>query len=324
MTTTGGRRHTPTVLLPRGRYGPRQEHWLAARRAGITGRDAAVLLGVDPYASPLSLYVDKLTGPEFDSDAGEAAYWGSQLEHVVAIEWGKRNRDRGVILPTPGLLAHPDQPWQMATIDRYVAQDRRSRPHAVLEVKTTGAWRAEQWPEHGAPPLHVLAQVQHQLIVTGLELGYVAVLVGGQSYREWEVPFEPDLAAEITAIEAEFLDRLRRRDPPAPIGHAADDDALDALFTADGSEAVVDAGLVARRLELFAQRKSLEAEQKRLEQQIKAQLGDATEGVDESGRALVSWREQTRAGYQVPEASFRVLRFPTKTTRRKATTHADA
>lgn len=322
MTGISARRHEPVLVLPRARYGNRRQHWLAKRREGITATDAAVLLGVDPWQSPLSLYVDKTTG-EGEDDAGEAAYWGLQLEHVVAFEWAKRNRGRGLrVAPTPGLLAHPERPWQMATIDRYTMGDRHeaAAPSGVLEVKTTDARNNEKWQEGQPPPLRVVAQVQHQLIVTGLDVAYVAALIGGNRYREWEVPFDPQLAEDITAIEAEFLDRLARLDPPAPIGHDADDAALDALFAADGTEATVDGDLVARRRELDEQIKALAGDKKTVEQLIKAQLGDATEGLVD-GRPAVTWRQQTRASYTVPESTFRVLRF--KPAKREKQSHAD-
>ena len=39
-----------------------REEWLAARKKGIGGSDASALLGLNPYSSPLRVYLDKIVG----------------------------------------------------------------------------------------------------------------------------------------------------------------------------------------------------------------------------------------------------------------------
>lgn len=321
------RRHEPVLTLPRSKYGNRRQHWLAARQTGITATDAAALLGVDPWESPLSVYIAKTAVLDDVDAASEAMYWGNQLEHVVAREWERRNRARGLrIAPTPGLLAHPARPWQMATIDRYVttATDRGA-PVAVLECKTTDSRNSEHWAEDAEPPLRVVAQVQHQLIVTGLDHAYVAVLVGGNRFRQWEIPFDAELAEQITAVEQEFRDRLERRDPPAPIGHDADDAALDALFIPDPDRtAVIPSALVSSRREFDDAEKLVKAEKKKIDQAIKFEIGEATEVLDDNGQKVATYRQQTRKSYVVAETTFRALRFTKPPTPQKESTDADA
>lgn len=65
------------------------EDWLAYRKKGIGGSDASIVCGVNRYRSPVELWMNK-TGQLHEEEAGEAAYWGTQLESLVRAEFTKR------------------------------------------------------------------------------------------------------------------------------------------------------------------------------------------------------------------------------------------
>lgn len=65
------------------------EQWLEYRKTGIGGSDASVVCGINKYKSPVELWLEK-TGQLPYQEAGEAAYWGTQLEPVVRSEFTKR------------------------------------------------------------------------------------------------------------------------------------------------------------------------------------------------------------------------------------------
>ena len=69
------------------------EDWLEHRKLGIGGSDASVVCGINKYKSPVELWLDK-TGQLPPQEAGEAAYWGTQLESIVRAEFTKRTGDR--------------------------------------------------------------------------------------------------------------------------------------------------------------------------------------------------------------------------------------
>lgn len=286
----------PVVVLARSEYArgkAGRRRWLEERRRGIGGSDAAAVLGLSPWASPLSLWVEK-TSPDVDDRQTEAMRWGNVLEHAVATELAK---EHGVRLgPCPGILAHPERPWQRATLDRY-ALNRAGQPEAVVEVKTTNAFAAGEWAQDGPPPDHVVIQVQHQLDVTGLPLGYVAALVGGNQPRWWPVERDDELISMLRAEEERFWDLVQTGVAPGPIGHDADGDALAQLYAGDpGREVHLDpATLAAVEARRVAQADVALAEEtvKFLGQQIKAALGDATEGLRPDGSTAVTWRPQT-------------------------------
>lgn len=63
--------------------------WLKNRQTGIGGSDVAAILGLSRYKSPLDVYNDKI-GEISESEQTQAAYWGTQLEDIVAKEFQKR------------------------------------------------------------------------------------------------------------------------------------------------------------------------------------------------------------------------------------------
>lgn len=284
----------PVLVLPRAAYRRNRARWLAARRQGIGGSDAAAVLGLSPWESPLSLWVDK-TRPAGDDQRTEAMRWGTVLEDAIAREMAK---EYGIRLgPCPGLLAHPHRPWQLATVDRYVV-DRTRRPTAVVEVKTANAFAAGEWAAGGPPPNHVVIQVQHQLDVTGLDVGYVAALVGGNQPRWWALERDEELLGMLRRAEERFwTDHILTGVPPAPTGHDADGAALAALYKGDPGREVVLAAEVLDDLEHLAAAKAEIKDLGRyatsLEQKVKAALGDATEGLRPDGSTAVTWRPVT-------------------------------
>ena len=63
--------------------------WLEYRKKGIGGSDASVVCGISRYKSPVELWMEKTDQLPYQ-EAGEAAYWGSQLEALVRAEFTKR------------------------------------------------------------------------------------------------------------------------------------------------------------------------------------------------------------------------------------------
>lgn len=52
------------------------EQWLQVRKTGIGGSDAAVILGISPFKSPLELWNEKVKDIAESAEETEAAYWG--------------------------------------------------------------------------------------------------------------------------------------------------------------------------------------------------------------------------------------------------------
>jgi putative phage-type endonuclease len=221
---TVARRVTPTGVrvLPADAD---RDTWLAARRTGIGSSDVAAILGVADQKTALHVYHDK-RGEDVDV-AGEPALWGRLLEDPVAREWCRRNRS---VIARVGLIAHVDDPGAMCTLDRRVAEcplNRRQRVACALEVKCRSAFKAHRW--HADVPDDVLAQTAWQIHVTGYDHIHVAVLVGGNDYRQTVVRRD-DQVHDFVVGE---VDRFRREHLQPGVPPPADMSKADALIELD-------------------------------------------------------------------------------------------
>lgn len=172
------RRVTPTGRLVLPSTADRQA-WLAERRKRVGSSDAPKVLGL--YGSALTVWHDK-RGELVDED-NDAMLFGRLFEEPLAQEWTRRNAS---VVRRVGLVEHVDEPYLACTLDRRVTEcplNRSVREQCALEVKCRNAFGASDWSNSGVPD-DVLAQVLHQLHVTGYSHLHVAVLIGNADYRQ--------------------------------------------------------------------------------------------------------------------------------------------
>ena len=229
-TSAAARRVTPTAVRLLPADAPRDE-WLARRRDGIGSSDVAAILGVADKHTAVHVYHDK-RGDLVD-DAGEAALWGRLLEEPVAREWARRNRS---VIQRVGLVAHVDEPWQMATLDRQVLEcpmDRTVKKRCALEVKCRSAYKANRW--RSDVPDDVLAQGVWQMRVTGYDHIHVAVLLGGNEFKQTVIRHEERMERyvlrEVERFRTESL--LAGVEPAWDLNKAAALIEMDALMHPD-------------------------------------------------------------------------------------------
>ncbi|WP_431976140.1 YqaJ viral recombinase family protein [Micromonospora haikouensis] len=229
QSTTGAaaRRATPTAVRLLAADTDR-DTWLAARRRGIGSSDVAAILGVADKHTAVHVYRDKRG--ELVDDAGEAALWGRLLEEPVAREWARRQRS---VVQRVGLVAHVDEPWRMATLDRRVAEcpmNREIRTACALEVKCRSAFKASRW--RSDVPDDVLAQAVWQMAVTGYDHIHVAVLLGGNELKmtvvERDERMERYVLREVTRFREQHL--LAGVEPAWDLDKAAALIEMDALM----------------------------------------------------------------------------------------------
>ncbi|MGV3084581.1 YqaJ viral recombinase family nuclease [Enterococcus dispar] len=172
------------------------QEWLADRRKGIGGSDVATILGLNKWKSPYQLWLEKTGQITLDDSSGEAAYWGTALEPLVANRFsevtGKKVRRRNKV------FEHPDFPFLRANIDRDIVGE-----DAVLECKTANQFLAKEW-EGDEIPMQYICQVQHYMNVLNREYAYFAVLIGGQKFLWKRIDRDQDLINAITERLVEF------------------------------------------------------------------------------------------------------------------------
>jgi putative phage-type endonuclease len=213
-----------------------REDWLLWRKRGIGGSDAAAVCGVSKWRGPLTVYMEK-KGLLERSDPGEAAYWGTTLEDVVAKEFTKRTGLR--VRKRNAMFRHPRYPWMLADVDREMVG-----ANVGLECKTTSAYQSEQWKDDELPDEYYL-QIQHYIEVMGWEACWVAVLIGGQRFLFKKVERNDALISQIVEKEREFWEEHVLKDVPPAIGFA--DNAAE-IWPEDSDAEMVPADEIAEQL----------------------------------------------------------------------------
>jgi putative phage-type endonuclease len=249
--------------------------WLKERQSGIGGSDVGAILGVNKYKTPFEVYLEKTEPITEVREQSESAYWGDQFEEVVAKEFEKRTgkkvrRDRKH-------YKHKDYPYMVANIDRKIVGE-----NAILECKTANQFLANEWEEDEIPASYLL-QVQHYLFVTGAELGYIAVLIGGQKFIWKEVTRDEELIQMIIEAEKNFWKMVQDKTPPVLDGSSAAEKYLSEKYSSAEVGKFEELGLeykdkIKNYFELKDQKDLLDTQIKEIENQIKFELKDAESG----------------------------------------------
>lgn len=279
---------------------------LEARRAGIGGSDIAAVCGVSRWRSPMDVYLDKI-GAAGPLEQNEPMYWGSKLEAAICERFAEEHPEFAVVPwgDAPSVI-HPAHPWALALPDAMLYADDGSgsamydHPLAGLEVKTASAWKRAEWDEDTVPTEYVF-QATWYMIVTGLKQWYMAVLIGGNEYREFLVEYDGVLAAELLVRGRTFWSKVEALEPPPIDGSDASRRFLAEAYPAGevvsepvALDATVD-DLARQRIALKAAAKSNDMQLQEVENLLKAAMGEHTEGTTPGGY-VVTWRPRSRSG----------------------------
>ena len=178
-----------------------RQDWLALRQSGIGGSDIAAIIGVSPYATAYDIYQSK-TQPLADEDMNEFAYWGTVLEDTVAREFSKRSGLK--IQNVNFLMRHPEHRWAIANIDRAIInrdisgnvrfKDGKLTTDQIVEIKTASEYVGKNWglEESDEVPDQYQCQAQWYMGVTDTQVCHMAVLIGGNKYRQYKIERHQD------------------------------------------------------------------------------------------------------------------------------------
>ena len=205
-----------------------REAFLETRRRYLGGTDITAVIGVSPWASPLSVYLDK-TGAAEPCDETLAMRRGLALERFIADEFTRANP--GLVCYKPRQVIRTDWGFPAgAQIDRMVARVAHPRtPIAVLEAKTAFRGGFAVWDaEAGELPDHYYVQVQWQLAVSGLQMAYAAADVGdSDALRILPIEADPRVIERLIDAGRRFwTEHVEAGVPPLPDGSERDGSAL--------------------------------------------------------------------------------------------------
>ena len=284
-----------------------EAEWLEVRRHGIGASDAPAILGLSPWKSPIQLYADKLGLAENGTEETEAMRWGRRLEGVIIEAYMEETKREGGSADPLVVHRSDEFPFMQATIDGWVRVP--TRQPGVLEIKTTGIFRGEDWAD--GPPLMYQVQVQHALAVVGARWGSIAVLVGGQRLLWADIERHDGFIARLIEQERAFWERLQAKEPPSVDDSKATTAVLKALYPTETPGLVVnlpgeaidwDAAIQAAKVEI----KAAETKKRLHENLLRAAIGEAEAGALSNG-TLWKWTSREVAGYEVQARVDRVL-----------------
>jgi len=136
--------------------------WHTFRRTHIGASEAPIIMGESPWCSPLQLFNRKLgLVPEQADNAAMAE--GRRLEPIAREAFDKQ---QGVAY-TPIVAVHETYGWCSASFDGYHDGYAKS----AVEIKCCGP-KDHAIAASGAPPKKYLYQLQHQMLVAGLDSIY--------------------------------------------------------------------------------------------------------------------------------------------------------
>ena len=288
----------PTKDLPR-------EDWLRLRQSGIGGSDISAIMGFNPYKTAYDLYHDKINDVVEDAQS-DAAYWGTILEDVVAKEYALRNDCK--VQKVNYMIRHPKFDFALANIDRAVInpsisgnvriKDGKLTTDKLLEVKTASEYMKNVWGDEASDqvPDNYNLQCQWYMGITGVDECDLALLLGGNKYRQYNIKFDAELF-EIMIDEAQnfWVNHVLARVEPTPATLAnakqkyatsTPDSVLNIAFDDDAVIAVVD-----RYIDLKEQEKELKGKLEQAQTDV-INLIEDNEALTIDGELVMTYKAQ--------------------------------
>jgi len=259
------------------------------RKLGIGGSDMPIILGLSSYKTPYQLYLEK-TGEELSAEEmTPMQYWGHQLEGVIREEFARRHN---VVIETPDTLIHPNYNFLRGNVDGFIPS-----LNAVLEVKCSSSWMAKEWGDEGSDviPMQYLVQVAHYCAVTNADCAYIAVLIGGNDYREYKYTRDKELENYVISAAKNFWECVQAKTPPEPVNQVD----LRLMFPKHDPEKTLSINNdVAEQLTTLVNTRYKIKELSEVEEKYKFNImqfmKDAECLIDSEGKPIVSWKANKR------------------------------
>lgn len=253
-----------------------RKEFLESRREGVGGSDVAAICGLDPYRSPLDIYLDKVRG----ADPGEVdsihLLRGQLLEDVFAELYCEES---GRDVRRMGQRVHPEYDWARVNVDRQILSPDDGDTGA-LEIKSPGREAFQNLIEAGLPERY-LVQVQWEMFVP--DYGWASFAAGNLEHSGGPLIYfdieRNDLLIEqlLARVEQFWTEHVVPRRPPEPEEWV--DDPPEVPDTSGDRVVVEDEAIqaeIARLMDAYEARK-------RAKEEYEAQKERVQEILDEAG-----------------------------------------
>lgn len=268
------------------------EEWYAARRTGIGASQAAAVVGMSPYKTPLDVYREVRGESTFAGN--KHTRFGTFMEpSIVAMYADEIGQE--LTYPMP-MCRHPEWEFMLAT------PDAQQSSTVGVEIKTIGYHKAAQVLSEGiddACPEYVL-QAQQQMAVMDWELVNIVMLID-KELHVFPVERDDEIIEDLAVAERDLWERIVSGDPPEP-SKAGDLKIYLQRRTIVGS--VVPLTSVATTAweeyeSIGKQIKELKDRRDLLKASVLHEIGDAPAGLLSDGDRMIRRKLTEREGYTV-------------------------
>lgn len=265
----------------------------------ITGSDAAIICGLSPYKSKVSLWLEK-TRRKGQVDISNASYikFGNYMEDGVA-KWFEAESSKELCNKTQELLVHPEHEWMAGNIDF-----RLKNENAILECKT--ALNSDEWGDgKNIIPSHYLIQVAHYCAVGGFDKAYIAVVFTMTREMRWyEYERNIELESKLIKLEKDFWFNNIIADVPPDAKN--ENDVLDLYKNTISNPIVADPNVIETFYtlkEIRENKKEIEFKEQECRDKIISFMKEHDTMVDISGKIMVTYK-MTKASERFDIKSF--------------------
>jgi putative phage-type endonuclease len=246
---------------------PGSPAWLKAHEGRIGGSDVASILGVG-RKTPLRLWAE-LTGKIEREDISKLPHImrGVRLEPVVKLLY--QDVTQRLVLPTPGLIAHPTMPWVAGTPDGMV---EINGDLGVFEAKTVGMHKVRDWKDETVP-LQYQIQCHLYMVLTGCEKASIAAMPidddeDGEPVLHRDIIINPVFADHMMDKLAEFREKHWLADIPPEGNWEKDRETIKRMFPKEIPGQVVE--MTSEMIELWAQKEQLASQKTAIGKELDA------------------------------------------------------
>ena len=261
-----------------------REHWEKIRQKGIGGTDVSAIVGLNPYKSPLDVYLEKTEQDDKEPET-DTMRNGHYFELAVSEFFQNETDNRIIKLSIDDkILFDAENPVFRGTPDRRF-QGREGK--GVLECKSTACQINE------IPKVWYI-QLQWYLMLTGYKHGAIAYVssYGGQNTFNYEMFDKNPELIEYLRQEADkfWRENVKAGVRPEPIN--ADD--IDKIFPNEEQGKVIKAddyilSEYERLVDLQKQKKEMEKEINKIKENLKLKIKDA-EKIEAYGEPLITYK----------------------------------
>lgn len=264
---------------------------LEERKNYIGASEAAAVLGLSRWATPLSVWAEKV-GEIDREDISQKLH--VKLGHLLEDDMSDLFMDetKKKLHRVNETRFHPVHKFLAANIDRRVVGE-----NVPVELKTCNAFKSKEWDGEEIPREYIV-QCMHTLAVTGVPYCYLGVLIGNQDFQIKKVDRDEKLIDEMISREVAFWKGFVETKIMPQIIMKDDGETIEKLYpVASDDEPIMlsdRANVLIENLEGFkADRKNLDGLIDQTENELKVMLGEKSCGMTILHK--VSWKNSQRS-----------------------------